>query len=124
MIYDSLLSPPSLEEWLSTISSMPNGKAPGPSMITYEMLKHLSPAMVFPIPKLHEWRCQLQNTRPITLLEVIRKSFVKLFYNCILAAHNVLTSDNFAGLPEGTCRDPIITLESIIHDANCTNSPL
>ncbi|GBB89012.1 hypothetical protein RclHR1_15640010 [Rhizophagus clarus] len=33
-IYSSLLSPPSLEEWLSTVSSMPNGKAPGPSMIT------------------------------------------------------------------------------------------
>ncbi|GBB94298.1 hypothetical protein RclHR1_23270006 [Rhizophagus clarus] len=151
-IYDSLLSLPFLKKWLSTISSMPNGKAPGPSMITYEMLKHLSPdtnalllilirkcfasadipdlwrqAMVFPIPKPHEWRCQLQNTHPITLLEVIRKSFVKLFYNClssIFAAHNVLTSGNFAGLPGETCRDPIITLESIIHDANCTNSPL
>ncbi|GBB83881.1 hypothetical protein RclHR1_10550001 [Rhizophagus clarus] len=151
-IYDSLLSPPSLEEWLSTISSMPNGKTPGPSMITYEMLKHLGPAanalllalirkcftsadipdlwrqaMVFPIPKPHEWRCQLQNTRPITLLEVIQKSFVKLLYNrlsSILAAHNVLTGGNFAGLPGGTCRDPIITLESIIHNANCTNSPL
>ncbi|GBB85362.1 hypothetical protein RclHR1_11900012 [Rhizophagus clarus] len=151
-IYDSLLSPPSLEEWLSTISSMPNGKAPDPSMITYEMLKHLDPtanalllilickcfasadipdlwrqAMVFPIPKLHEWRCQLQNTHPITLLEVIQKLFVKLFYNrlsSILAAHNVLTGGNFASLPGGTCRDPIITLESIIHDANCTKFPL
>ncbi|GET00059.1 RNA-directed DNA polymerase from mobile element jockey-like [Rhizophagus clarus] len=151
-IYSSLLSPPSLEEWLSTVSSMPNGKAPGPSMITYEMLKHLGPianslllilirkcfasanipdlwrqAMVFPIPKPHEWRCQLKNTRPITLLEVIRKSFVKLFYNrlsTILAAHNVLKGGNFAGLPGGTCRDPIITLESIIHDTNHTNSPL
>ncbi|GBB93695.1 hypothetical protein RclHR1_22140003 [Rhizophagus clarus] len=60
-IYNSLLSPPSLEEWLSTVSSMPNGKASG---------------------------------------------------------------DNFAGLPGGTCRDPIITLESIIHDANHNNSPL
>ncbi|GBB95183.1 hypothetical protein RclHR1_24910004 [Rhizophagus clarus] len=151
-IYDSLLSPPFLEEWLSTISSMPNGKAPGPSMITYEMLKHLGPAanalllilirkcfasadipdlwrqaMFFPIPKPHEWHCQLQNTHPITLLEVIRKSFVKLFYNrlsSILAAHNVLTGGNFAGLPGGTCCNPIITLKSIIHDANCTKSPL
>ncbi|GBB98229.1 hypothetical protein RclHR1_31770001 [Rhizophagus clarus] len=150
-IYNSLLSPPSLEKWLSTVSSMPNGKAPGPSMITYEMLKHLGPttnsllltlirkcfastdipdlwrqAMVFPIPKPHE-RCQLKNTYPITLLEVIRKSFVKLFYNClsaVLAAHNILKGGNFAGLPRGTCRDPIITLESIIHDANHNNSPL
>ncbi|GBB97267.1 hypothetical protein RclHR1_29530001 [Rhizophagus clarus] len=42
-IYSSLLSTPSLEEWLSTVSSMPNGKASGPSMIIYEMLKHLGP---------------------------------------------------------------------------------
>ncbi|GBB98935.1 hypothetical protein RclHR1_03370002 [Rhizophagus clarus] len=111
-IYNSLLSPPSLEEWLSVVSSMPNGKAPGPSMITYEMLKYLGlttnslllilicacfaladipdlwrQAMVFPIPKPHEWRYQLKNTRK-------------------------------------TCRDPIITLESIIYDANHSNSPL
>ncbi|GBC05504.1 hypothetical protein RclHR1_06260010 [Rhizophagus clarus] len=151
-IYSSLLAPPSLEEWLSTVSSMPNGKAPGPSIITYEMLKHLGPAtnslllllirkcfatadipdlwqqaMVFPISKPHEWRYQLKNTRPITLLEVIWKSFIKLFYtrlSAILAAHNVLKGGNFAGLPGGTCRDPIITLESIIHDANHHNSPL
>ncbi|GBC09967.1 hypothetical protein RclHR1_09240001 [Rhizophagus clarus] len=41
--YDPLLLPPSLEEWLSVVSSMLNGKAPDPSMITYEMLKHLGP---------------------------------------------------------------------------------
>ncbi|GET00061.1 hypothetical protein GLOIN_2v1770668 [Rhizophagus clarus] len=40
-IYSSLLSHPSLEEWLATVASMPNGKALGLSMITYEMLKHL-----------------------------------------------------------------------------------
>ncbi|GBC10533.1 hypothetical protein RclHR1_00970034 [Rhizophagus clarus] len=151
-IYNSLLAPPSLEEWLSTVSSMPNGKAPGPSMITYEMLKYLGPAtnsllltlickcfasanipdlwrqaMVFPIPKPHEWRCQLKNTRPITLLEVIQKSFVKLFYNhlsTILAAHNILKGGNFAGLHGETCQDPIIILESIIHDTNHNNFSL
>ncbi|GBC19748.2 hypothetical protein GLOIN_2v1770668 [Rhizophagus irregularis DAOM 181602=DAOM 197198] len=40
-IYDSLMNPPTLDEWLSIVSSTPNGKASGPSMITYEMLKHL-----------------------------------------------------------------------------------
>ncbi|GBB87074.1 hypothetical protein RclHR1_13540001 [Rhizophagus clarus] len=85
---NSLLSPPSLEKWLSTVSSMPNGKAPGPSMITYEMLKHLGP------------------TTNSLLLTLIRKC------------------GNFAGLPGGTCRDPIITLESIIHDANHNKSSL
>ncbi|GBC11459.1 RNA-directed DNA polymerase from mobile element jockey-like [Rhizophagus irregularis DAOM 181602=DAOM 197198] len=151
-IYNSLLDPLTLEEWLSTVSSMPNDKAPGPSMITYEMLKHLGSdtsalvlilvqsclrtadipdlwrqAMVFPIPKPHEWKCQLKNTRPITLLEVIRKSLVKLFYNSlasILASNEVLKGGNFAGLPGGSCRNPIVILESIIHDAHVNKSPL
>ncbi|EXX64230.1 hypothetical protein RirG_144820 [Rhizophagus irregularis DAOM 197198w] len=129
-IYNSLMDPPTLEEWLSTVSSMPNDKASGSSMITYEMLKHLDPntsalvlilvqfcfriadipdlchqAMVFPIPKPYEWKCQLKNTIPITLLEVIRKSLVKLFYNrlaSILASNEVLKGENFAGFPDGS----------------------
>ncbi|GET52208.1 RNA-directed DNA polymerase from mobile element jockey-like [Rhizophagus irregularis DAOM 181602=DAOM 197198] len=118
-IFDSLMDPPTLDEWSSTISSMPNDKASGPSMI--------SQATVFPIPKPHEWKCQLKNTRPITLLEVIRKALVKLFYNRLaplLASHHVLQGGNFAGLPGGSCRDPIITLESIIHDSVVTKQPL
>ncbi|GET66234.1 RNA-directed DNA polymerase from mobile element jockey-like isoform X1 [Rhizophagus irregularis DAOM 181602=DAOM 197198] len=64
---------------------------------------------------------------PITLLEVIRKSLVKLFYNrlaSILASNEVLKGGNFAGLPGGSCRDPIVVLESIIHDAHVNKSPL
>ncbi|GBC38877.2 RNA-directed DNA polymerase from mobile element jockey-like [Rhizophagus irregularis DAOM 181602=DAOM 197198] len=113
------MDPPTLDEWSSTISSMPNDKASGPSMI--------SQATVFPIPKPHKWKCQLKNTRPITLLEVIRKALVKLFYNRLaplLASHHVLQGGNFAGLPGCSCRDPIITLESIIHDSVVTKQPL
>ncbi|GBC35413.2 RNA-directed DNA polymerase from mobile element jockey-like [Rhizophagus irregularis DAOM 181602=DAOM 197198] len=116
-IYDSLMNPPTLDEWLSTVSSTPNADIP-------DLWRQ---AMVFPIPKPHEWKCQLKNTRPITLLEVIRKSLVKLFYNrlsTIMASHHVLKGGNFAGLPGGSCRDPIITLESIIHDADVNKNPL
>ncbi|GET50320.1 RNA-directed DNA polymerase from mobile element jockey-like [Rhizophagus irregularis DAOM 181602=DAOM 197198] len=118
-IFDSLMDPPTLDEWSSTISSMPNDKASGPSMI--------SQATVFPIPKPHEWKCQLKNTRPITLFEVIRKALVKLFYNRLaplLASHHIFQGGNFAGLPGGSCRDPIITLESIIYDSVVTKQPL
>jgi len=35
------LTSPSDQEWTSTINNLPNGKAAGPSGISYEMLKHL-----------------------------------------------------------------------------------
>ncbi|EXX73045.1 hypothetical protein RirG_063730 [Rhizophagus irregularis DAOM 197198w] len=108
-IFDSLMDSPILEEWSSTISSMPNDKAPGPSMISYEMLKHLGPsasALLFNL-----------------ICALIRKALVKLFYNHfapLLAFHHVLQGGNFADLPGDSCRDPIITLESIIHDSVVT----
>ncbi|CAB4417816.1 unnamed protein product [Rhizophagus irregularis] len=92
-MFGSLMDPPTLEEWSSTISSMPNDKAPGPSMISYEMLKHLKP-------------------------------HVSLLLLNLVASHSVLQGGNFAGLPGGSCRDPIITLESIIHDSVVTKHPL
>ncbi|GBC25024.2 reverse transcriptase family protein [Rhizophagus irregularis DAOM 181602=DAOM 197198] len=74
-----------------------------PSKISYEMLKHLTgeafnlslvlanaclihgdisadwrEALVYPIPKPHEFEAQLKNTQPITLLEIIRKYVVKV----------------------------------------------
>ncbi|EXX61420.1 hypothetical protein RirG_171320 [Rhizophagus irregularis DAOM 197198w] len=82
---------------------MPNNKASGPSKISYEMLKHLTgeafnlslvlanaclihrdipadwrKALVYPIPKPHEFDAQLKNTRPITLLKTVRKCVVKV----------------------------------------------
>ncbi|CAB4409451.1 unnamed protein product [Rhizophagus irregularis] len=84
------MDPPTLDEWSSMISSMPNDKAPGPSMISYEMLKH----------------------------------FGLLLLLNLVASHQVLQGGNFAGLPGGSCHDPIITLESIIHDSVVTKQPL
>ncbi|PKK61098.1 hypothetical protein RhiirC2_792324 [Rhizophagus irregularis] len=62
--------------------------------------KHLKErqATIFSIAKPHEWKCQLKNTHPITLLK-----------EAILL---------------GSCHDPIITLEYIIHDSVITKQPL
>ncbi|EXX52451.1 hypothetical protein RirG_252970 [Rhizophagus irregularis DAOM 197198w] len=142
-IYDSVLAPISLKEWSDVISSMPNNKASGLSKISYEMIKHLSgdalefsfllantclsrgdipadwrEAVVYPIPKPHDFDAQLKNTRPITLLETVQKCVVKVVTNRlsnILADSKVLQGGNFAGLPGSSTDVPIKMLDAIIH---------
>ncbi|GET59783.1 reverse transcriptase family protein [Rhizophagus irregularis DAOM 181602=DAOM 197198] len=122
---------------------MPNNKASGPSKISYEMIKHLSgealdfslllantclsrgdipanwrEAVVYPIPKPHDFDAQLKNTRPITLLETVQKCVVKVVTNRlsnILADNKILQGGNFAGLPGGSTDVPIKMLDAIIH---------
>ncbi|PKK58399.1 DNase I-like protein, partial [Rhizophagus irregularis] len=129
-LYDPILAPITLQEWSDVLSSMPNNEASGPSKISYEMLKHLSgealefslllanaclsrgdipadwrEAVVYPIPKPHDFDAQLKNTRPITLLETVRKCVIKVVTNClstILADNTILRGGNFAGLPSGS----------------------
>src|SRR5438034_11640140 len=77
-------------------------------------------AVVYPIPKPQEWHAQLKNTRPITLLETVRKAVTKLIttrLSNILSEFDVLQGGNFTGLPGGSCSAPIQTLESLLHDA-------
>ncbi|GET63443.1 hypothetical protein RIR_jg28688.t5 [Rhizophagus irregularis DAOM 181602=DAOM 197198] len=142
-LYTSVISPILADEWKNTINSMPNNKASGPSKISYEMLKHLTgeafnlslvlanaclihgdipadwrEALVYPIPKPHEFDAQLKNTRPITLLETVRKCVVKVVttrLSKILADNQVLQGGNFAGLPGGSTDIPIKMLDAIIH---------
>ncbi|GBC50785.2 RNA-directed DNA polymerase from mobile element jockey-like [Rhizophagus irregularis DAOM 181602=DAOM 197198] len=142
-LYISVMSPILEDEWKNILNSMPNNKASGPSKISYEMLKHLTgeafnlsfilanaclihgdipadwrEALVYPIPKPHEFDAQLKNTRPITLLETVRKCVVKVVttrLSKILADNQVLQGGNFAGLPGGSTDIPIKMLDAIIH---------
>ncbi|RIA79717.1 Endonuclease/exonuclease/phosphatase, partial [Glomus cerebriforme] len=126
-IYQNLMSPPSDNEWSLILSALPKDKASGPSGISNEMLIHLGPNMrslifdfiskcldladtpdkwrlahVYPIPKPKMWECNLNNTRPITLLETLRKAVVCLLNNRlakIFVDYNILKGTQFAGLP-------------------------
>ena len=97
--------PPSETDWLDIIRSAPANKAPGPSGISYDIIKRLGiiahnvlyqltcacftlrsipdgwkRATVYPIPKPKPWQYNLTNTRPITLLESARKIMVKIMH--------------------------------------------
>ncbi|CAB4404596.1 unnamed protein product [Rhizophagus irregularis] len=61
---------------------------------------------------------QLKNTRPITLLETVRKCVVKVVTNRLsrlLADNKILQGGNFAGLPGGSTDVPIKMLDAIMH---------
>jgi len=42
-IYEHLMDLPNEEEWYQLLKTLPNDKAPGPSKVSNEMLKHLGP---------------------------------------------------------------------------------
>jgi exonuclease III/ribonuclease HI len=150
--YDFVMSPPNDEELRLAIAALPNNKATGPSGISNEMIKHFGVNMirvlkklitlclimndvpqkwreanVYPIPKPTEWNCNLNNTRPITLLETIRKLMVKIInkrLSHILAKHHILKGNNHAGLPGGSTFAPLHILNGIIEDAAENNREL
>ena len=143
--YSTLMSPPTRDEWQLVINSLPNGKAAGPSGVSNEMLKHLGKSManalwklicnccqlndipadwreavVYPIPKPTNWECDLNKTRPITLLETPRKALVKIINQRLshtIANHGILEGGNHAGLPGGSTLPPTRILNALIEDA-------
>jgi exonuclease III/ribonuclease HI len=144
-IYNSLMDEPTIQEWNEVLKQLPSDKAAGPSKITNEMLKHLGDKMnsvlwkfvcacfklndipkewkkanVYPIPKPKEWECQLNNTRPITLLDTTRKTMIRILNNRlakIMVNNKVLKGNQFAGLPGTSTFEPIRIVNEIIQDA-------
>src|ERR1041385_7064292 len=151
-IYDDLMVPPSFTEWFDFISKAPANKAPGPSQLSYDIMKHLGPialdifhqltcacfnlncipigwkrAAIYPIPKPTAWQLKLNNTRPITLLESPRKILVKILnarLSKILSAHTILQPCQFAGLPGGSTMSPITVIKHMIDDARLNNKEI
>jgi ribonuclease HI len=133
------------EELTAILKNLPNNKAAGPSGIKYEMLKNLGregisvltelfnlflikgitprswkESLLYPISKGREWKCELNNTRPIVLLEVTRKCFTKILterLGGICKEKNILKGPNFAGLPGESTMEPIHLLNNICEEA-------
>ena len=152
LIYDRLMDPPSFSEWYDFIANAPANKAPGPSQLSYDLMKHLGPlaldilhqltcacfrlsiiptgwkrAAIYPIPKPTAWQLKLNNTRPITLLESPRKILVKILnarLSKIFVEHTILQPCQFAGLPGGSTMSPITVIKHMIDDARLNDKEI
>ena len=139
-------------EVYQTISKLPNGKACGPTGISYEMIKHLGPtcitaltalfnrcllngdipkvwkhSRIFPIPKKTVFEGNLNLTRPISLVEHIRKLYTKIITNrlsFVFSQHPILSPYNYVALPNNSTSIPIHILNNLIEDANCNHKEI
>ncbi|GBB92685.1 hypothetical protein RclHR1_20400003 [Rhizophagus clarus] len=77
-------------------------------------------ALLYPIPKTMKWKYQLTKTRPIILLEIMRKAVVKIItqkFSQIIANNNILKEGNHAALSGGSTEVPIRIMNLIMEDA-------
>lgn len=145
-IYEGVMVPITIEEIIDTAKMLPRNKATGPTGITYEDIKlTIEPlkvilqemfndiletgklpndwlrAHIYPIPKPKPWQYDLNNTRPITLLETARKFFVKILTNRlskIFSTNEILLGYQFVGLPKKSTFEPLRIVNEIINYAD------
>jgi hypothetical protein len=147
-----MLTPITLQELISTIRSLPNNKAAGPSRISYELIKHLPEdfliiivdwynsilssttlpnvwqhALLYLIPKPDWWFYDITKTRPIVLIDCFCKLFTKILNNRLnkfLCTHHLLQHNNQAGLHGSSMMEIIMKLQTVIESAKNNKTPL
>ncbi len=151
-IYKNLMDPVSEEELISTLSLLPKKKASGITGVPNEFFTNTGPkfrnillqlinlclqfndipnqwkkAQIFTIPKSHQWDGDLNQLRPITLLECGRKLLTKILTNrlsSILETNSVLQSNNYGFRAGRSTNDALLILRNCIDIANQTKHPL
>ncbi|GBC02443.1 hypothetical protein RclHR1_04620010 [Rhizophagus clarus] len=139
------IEPVTLEEWMNTLSKLNMGSAAGPSGIDYRVIRlfpdelhqviiafvnltirvgmvpdYWKQSYLCPFPKPNRFEYDLNNIRPIMLLDTIRKSATKLVMervSAILSRNHMLKGHNFCGLKNEDTSTPLTILNSIIEDA-------
>ena len=136
----------STEEFLDNLNKCGNNKASGPSKIPVECWKHATTAVqeellrlfniclksaaipkewkyasICPIPKTTDWKKNIENTRPITLLETARKIFTKIITNRLenqCREHNLLRSFNHCATKGSSCHSAILAITEVLDHAH------
>lgn len=148
-IYKETLSTIDHQILLEAIKNLPKNKAPGKSEISYDIIKLLGKGAIEPlcsifnsiiqtttipkswkqtittlIPKKVIWSHNLNDTRPISLVDSTRKLLTGIInkrLTKILKSNKVLSDLNFAGLPGQSTLEPLTIVNSAIMAANANN---
>ena len=143
---------PSLEEFINAIKESNDHSAGGPSGLTYKILKDLPLAVkehcyndllkqwdsgsfedwlskkhLYPIEKKPLTYTDLDNLRPIMLLEVLRKIWLKIVSQKMRATWEragILQSTQFGFRAGRSCTSGVLTLRNAIEEAKDTGNPL
>jgi exonuclease III/ribonuclease HI len=150
--FDGLMNPPTYVEFELELTQTPRNKAPGPSGLPVELYIHASErarlflyhivancvhlqdlpskwkdSTVIPIPKSTSWDGDLNNVRPITLQEILRKVTLSILtrrLSSACATHNILRGANFSVLQGTSTTDPVHILNNVMEHAREFNKPL
>ncbi|GBC17751.2 hypothetical protein GLOIN_2v1873210 [Rhizophagus irregularis DAOM 181602=DAOM 197198] len=115
-IYDGLIDHITQEEIEYHISLLPNGKASGPSRVSYKMIKHSSSEMKTYI-KDYLNECLTLKKIPKENNEKALVSILNRRCSKIFKGNNVLRGNQFAGLEGNSTFEPIRIIKEIIQNA-------
>ena len=143
-VWEPLLQPVTPKELASILHAVAGGKSPGPSQLSYDLLRNADPAVtdtllavvneviqlsdmpsswlqhdICPIPK-KGWNGDINRTRPIALVEVLRKVVEKVINTrlaVILESRGVLHGGNAGFMPKSGLDELLWMLRGTLDDA-------
>ena len=92
-------------------------------LIARNIPKQWKSSRIYPISKKPEFDGNLNNTRPISLIEYTKKLYTKILTNRlsqILTQYQILNPHNYVALPGNSTNNPIHILNNFLEDAKCT----